>query len=68
MDPLSIIASVSAASRVALSLSTTLFGFVQATRNVDQSVRGLYDEVTGLNTVLDAIGNSVQVASTGKAK
>jgi hypothetical protein len=48
MDPLSILASASAASRVALALSTTLFTFVQATRNVDQSVRGLYDEITGL--------------------
>jgi hypothetical protein len=68
MDPLSILASVSAASRVALALSTTLFTFVQATRNVDQSVRGLYDEVTGLNTVLDGIRSSMQAASIGKGK
>ncbi|KAE9366410.1 hypothetical protein N431DRAFT_386751 [Stipitochalara longipes BDJ] len=68
MDPVSILASVSAASRAALALSTTLFTFVQATRQIDQSVRGLYDEVTGLNTVLDAIRSSIQAASFAKGK
>jgi hypothetical protein len=68
MDPVSILASVSATSRVALALSTTLFSFVQATRNIDQSVRSLYDEVTGLNNVLNGIRSSVEAASIGRGK
>jgi hypothetical protein len=68
MDPVSILASVSATSRVTLALSTTLFAFVQATRNIDRSVRSLYDEVTGLNSVLDGILSSVEAASFGRGK
>jgi hypothetical protein len=64
MEPISILASVSAASRAALALSTTIFGFVQATRNVDQTVRVLYDEVTGLNRTLDAISSSVKLQTS----
>jgi hypothetical protein len=63
MEPVSILTSVSAASRAALALSTALFTFVQATRNVDQSVRALYDEVTGLNRTLDAISSCLENAS-----
>jgi hypothetical protein len=62
MEPVSILASVSAASGAALALSTALFTFVQATRNVDQSVRSLYDEVTGLNRTLDAISSCLENA------
>jgi Fungal N-terminal domain of STAND proteins len=67
MEPISILTSVSAASRAALALSTTLFTFVQATRNVDQSVRALYDEVTGLNRTLDAINSSLTTARIDKS-
>jgi len=63
MEPISILTSVSAASRAALTLSTTIVTFVQATRNVDQNVRGLYDEVTGLNRTLDAMSNSLRTAN-----
>jgi hypothetical protein len=63
MEPVSILTSVSAASRAALALSTALFTFVQATRNVDQSVRALYDEVTGLNRTLDALSSGLENAS-----
>jgi uncharacterized protein YukE len=68
MDPISILTSVSAASRLTLALSTTLFTFVQATRNVDQSVRALYDEVKGLILTLDAIGSSIKASNIGKGK
>jgi hypothetical protein len=68
MDPVSILTSVSAASRVALALSTTLFVFVQATRDVDQSVRALYDEVTGLTLTIDAISSSLKSTDIGKGK
>ena len=68
MDPISILASVSATSRAALGLSATLFSFVQATRNIDHSVRSLYDEVTGLNSVLDGIRSSLEAASIGRGK
>jgi hypothetical protein len=67
MEPVSILTSVSAASRAALALSTALFTFVQATRNVDQSVRFLYDEVTGLNRTLDAISSCLENASIQKS-
>jgi Fungal N-terminal domain of STAND proteins len=63
MEPVSILTSVSAASRAALALSTALFTFVQATRNINQSVRALYDEVTGLNRTLDAISSCLENAS-----
>jgi uncharacterized protein YoxC len=68
MEPISILTSVSAASRAALALSTTIFGFVQATKNVDQTVRALYDEVTGLNRTLDAISSSVKTADIKTAE
>lgn len=55
MDPVSILTTVSAVSRTALALSSTLYTFVQATKGVDGTVRSLYDEVTGLNFTLDAI-------------
>lgn len=62
MEPISILTSVSGASRAALALSTTLFSFVQATRNIDQNVRSLYDEVTGLSRTIDAISSSLRTA------
>jgi hypothetical protein len=68
MNPISILSSVSAASRVTLALSTTLFTFVQATRDVNHSVRALYDEVTSLIGTLDAISSSIKTTDTGKGK
>jgi hypothetical protein len=68
MDPISILNSISAASRVVLALSTTLFTFVQATRDVNQSVRALYDEVTGLIGTLDAISSCIKTTNVGKGK
>jgi hypothetical protein len=62
MEPTSILTSVSGASRAALALSTTLFRFVRATSNVDQHVRSLYDEVTGLNRTIEAISSSLRTA------
>jgi len=62
MEPISILTSVSGASRAALALSTTLFSFVQATRNIDQNVRSLYNEVTGLSRTIDAISSSLRTA------
>jgi hypothetical protein len=68
MNPTSILASVSAASRGALALSTTLFAFIQATRDIDHSVRSLYVEITGLNSVLDSIRSSVEAVSISRRK
>ncbi len=46
-------------SRAALALSATVFTFVQATRNIDQTVHALYEETTGLNRTIDAINGSL---------
>jgi len=59
MDPLSIATAVGGTSKAALALSTTLYAFVEATKNIDQSVKSLYDEVNSLTRTLDAIGGSI---------
>lgn len=68
MDPLSIIGAVTAAGRVTLTLSTTLFTFIGATRNVDHTIRALYEEVKGLVLILDAIGSNIKTLDVGKGK
>ena len=59
MDPISIISTVGAVSHVVYQVSTTLYTFIQATKNVDQSVKSLYAEIDGLHRVLDAISSSL---------
>lgn len=60
MDPVSIISVACGVSKVAYQVSVTLYTFVNATKNVDQSVNSLYAEVNGLNRVLDAIASSLE--------
>ena len=60
MDPISIITTVGAVSHAVYQVSTTLYTFIQATKNVDQSVKSLYAEVDGLYRVLDAISSSLK--------
>lgn len=59
MDPISIIVSATAVSKAAFALSTTLYTFVEATRNGAQSVQSLYDEVAALTRTLDAMSGSL---------
>ena len=59
MDPVSIISIACGVSKVAYQVSVTLYTFVNATKNVDQSVKLLCAEVDGLNRVLDAITSSL---------
>jgi hypothetical protein len=60
MDPVTIITSVSAISKAAVAVSTTLFTFIDATQNVDQSVQGIYDEITDLNRTLNAVSHTLE--------
>jgi multidrug efflux pump subunit AcrB len=59
MDPLSIIGTVGAISQMVYQVSTTLYMFIQAAKNVDQSVKSLYAEIDALYRVLDAISSSL---------
>jgi hypothetical protein len=60
MDPVTIITSVSAISKAAVGISTTLFTFIHATQDEDQSVQAIYDEITTLNRTLNAVRSSLE--------
>src|SRR4051794_12103783 len=59
MDPVSILTIVGSASKAATSLTTTLFAFVDATRNIDLSVQALYDEAKSITGSLAAINGAL---------
>jgi hypothetical protein len=60
MDPVTIITSVSAISKAVVGTPTTLFTFIDATQDVDQSVQAIYDEITTLNRTLNAARSSLE--------
>jgi hypothetical protein len=60
MDPVTIITSVSAISKAAVGISTTLSTFIDATQNVDQSIQAIYDGITALNRTLNAIRSTLE--------
>jgi hypothetical protein len=68
MDPVSILTTVVAVSRTALALSSTLYTLVQATKGVDDTVRALYNEVTGLNFTLDALSATIKAVDIDKTR
>jgi hypothetical protein len=68
MDPISIISTVGAASKIIYQASTTLYAFIHVTKNVDQSIKSLYAEVDALCRVLDAIGSSLDDPMIRSAK
>jgi Fungal N-terminal domain of STAND proteins len=64
MDPLTIVASVAATSRVVTTISKTLFRFIRDTKQVDRTVDALLGEVNDLKRVISAIENVIQQPAT----
>lgn len=60
MDPVTILISVGTASKIISSVSTTLYKFIQATKQVDKTVEALFREVGNLQRSIDAIDSVVQ--------
>ena len=60
MDPLSISMAASSISKLVFSISTTLYSFIAAVQNIDETIRALCTEVSSLAGVLDAITISLQ--------
>ena len=60
MDPLSIVASAGSISRLVYRLSSQLYSFVAAAKDIDETVHHLCTEVSGLAGVLNAIGASLK--------
>lgn len=62
MDPVSPFAILSAVNSIggaAFNLSTKLYSFIKATKVVDRSVEALYNEVKGLENVLNTAGSTL---------
>lgn len=55
MDPVTIVAAIGPLGKTVYSVVTTLCAFVNATPEIDESVRSFYDEVKGLSSAIDAI-------------
>jgi hypothetical protein len=58
MDPVSILSTIGAVGAVANSVCTLgvqLYTFIEETKNVDQAVTDLIEEVNGLNSILEAV-------------
>jgi hypothetical protein len=63
MDPLTILTSVGTASKIISSVSTALYKFIQATKQVDKTVETLFGEVSTLGRSTDAIDSVLQQPS-----
>jgi hypothetical protein len=59
MDPVTILTSAGTASRIISTVSTTLYKFIQDTKQVDQTVDALFREVGTLQRSIDAIDSVV---------
>ena len=60
MDPLSIAASATALATAAITISKTLYSWIDRTHKVDTTVDDLRREVLSLSTVLDAVSDGVK--------
>jgi hypothetical protein len=63
MDPVSILSTIGAVGAVANSvcaLAFQLYTFIEETKNVDQAVADLVEEVSGLNSTLEAVRLGLQ--------
>jgi hypothetical protein len=63
-DPLTIVASVATTSRVVTAISTTLYRFIQDTKQVDSTVNALHREVNNLKRTVTAIENVLRQPAT----
>jgi hypothetical protein len=64
MDPLTIVASASTTCRLAATISTALFGFIQTTKQVDGTVNALHREVQNLGQTVTAMENVLRQSAT----
>ena len=60
MDPISIITLAASTTKAAYTLSTQLYLFVNAVKNVDGSLKSLSGELSGLRRSLDATSVALQ--------
>ena len=60
MDPLTINVAAGSISKLVFSITTTLYSFMAAVQDVDETIRTLCTEVSSLADVLDAITTSLQ--------
>jgi ribose 5-phosphate isomerase len=67
MDPVVALDTAAALVKVVKAVSTTLFLFIQDTRQVDQSLNSFYVEVTVLQTAIKSIAGSLQSSSVRTA-
>lgn len=58
MDPISIVGFVGASAKVAFDVGKNLYQFVQATKETDVTVKGLFAEVDGVANSLSALVNA----------
>ncbi|KAL9114410.1 MAG: hypothetical protein Q9227_001491 [Pyrenula ochraceoflavens] len=62
-DPFSIIGFVSAAVKLSFDTGTTLYRFIQATQDVDQTVRDLYSEIIGVAKSLKSLEGALDTTA-----
>lgn len=66
MDPISILATAAAASKIAWCCSTALGTFIQDATNADQTVKLLYSETENLRRTLSSITIALEAPSLGR--
>ena len=60
MDPVSLIGFTGASAKVALDIGTTLYKFVQAAKDVDQTIKNLAVEANGVAKSLDSLQQTLR--------
>ena len=64
MDPLTIITTIATTTRIVTTLSVKLYGFINDTRQVNNTLRTLHREVQSLENIITAIDHVLQRPTT----